>query len=116
MLKEIKTFTYYYILFLKFYVFKTFSKYFEKKYKKLEKILTRAAEKPKIDPKAEKWAKQNKWFCNNVEMTQYAFSIHKQLVEDEGFDPNSKKYYDEIDKRMYERFKFQFKKYFSMKN
>ena len=33
-------------------------------------------------------------------MTFTAFSIHKKLVEDEGFDPQSEAYYSEIDKRL----------------
>ena len=49
-------------------------------------------------------------------MTDYAFRIHKELVEFEGIDPKSKKYYDEIDKRIYNRFKFRLNKYYSMGN
>jgi hypothetical protein len=33
-------------------------------------------------------------------MTYTAFDIHKQLVEDEGFDPQSDDYYSEVDKRI----------------
>ena len=33
-------------------------------------------------------------------MTYTAFEIHKDLVEKEGFDPNSNEYYVEVDKRI----------------
>ena len=47
-------------------------------------------------------------------MTDYAFRVHKELVEFEGVDPKSKKYYDEIDKRIYNRFKDRLIKYYSI--
>ena len=70
----------------------------------------------KPDPKAEKWAKYNKWFGYNEYMTETAFKIHRELVEFEGVDPKSKKYYNELDKRMYDRFKDCFNRYYSMDN
>ena len=33
-------------------------------------------------------------------MTYMAFDIHKTLVEDEGFDPQSNEYYSEVNKRI----------------
>ena len=33
-------------------------------------------------------------------MTNTAFSLHKKLVDQEGFDPQTDEYYAEIDKRM----------------
>ena len=33
-----------------------------------------------------------------------AFGVHKKLVENEGFDPQSEDYYTELDKRMQEEF------------
>jgi hypothetical protein len=33
-------------------------------------------------------------------MTYTAFDIHRTLVEQEGYDPSSKEYYDEVDKRI----------------
>ena len=56
--------------------------------------------KPKIDPKADEWAIKNPWFGRDNAMTYTAFDIHKKLVEDEGFDPNSDEYYSEVDKRI----------------
>ena len=52
------------------------------------------------DPKAEKWAQRNSWFGDDEAMTYAAFGIHKKLVEDEGFDPQSDDYYTELDRRM----------------
>ena len=52
------------------------------------------------DPKAEQWAQRNEWFGSDEAMTYAAFGIHKKLVEDEGFDPQSDDYYTELDRRM----------------
>ena len=52
------------------------------------------------DPKAEDWAAKNTWFGNDSAMTYTAFDIHKKLVEEEGYDPKSEEYYEEIDKRI----------------
>ena len=52
------------------------------------------------DPKAEQWAQRNAWFGEDQAMTYAAFGIHKRLVENEGFDPQSDEYYSELDKRM----------------
>jgi len=52
------------------------------------------------DPMAEAWASENPWFGQNRAMTFTAFEIHKDLVDKEGFDPKSKDYYEEIDRRM----------------
>ena len=53
-----------------------------------------------MDPKAESWAEKNPWFGTNEAMTYTAFSIHKQLTEEEGYDPSSEEYYEEVDKRI----------------
>ena len=37
-------------------------------------------------------------------MTQAAFVIHNNLVNEEGFDPNAEEYYDELDSRLKKRF------------
>jgi len=37
-------------------------------------------------------------------MTYAAFGVHRRLIEDEGFDPQSDEYYAEIDKRMASEF------------
>ena len=63
----------------------------------------------KADPKAEKWAAKNDWFGEDYTMTFAAFGIHKKLVEEEGFDPQSNTYYDELDKRIKNEFAHKFK-------
>jgi hypothetical protein len=56
------------------------------------------------DPKAEQWALRNSWFGQDEAMTYAAFGIHKKLIEDEGFDPQSDEYYNELDQRIASRF------------
>ena len=62
---------------------------------------------PPPDPKAESWAEKNKWFGEDAPMTLTSFSIHRKIVE-EGFDPSTDDYYNEIDKRMKETFPHKF--------
>jgi len=52
------------------------------------------------DPKAEDWGSKNKWFGTDTAMTYTAFDLHKKLVDEEGFDPQTDEYYAEIDKRI----------------
>ena len=52
------------------------------------------------DPKAEAWAEKNEWFGKDNAMTYTAFDLHRKLTEEEGFDPKSDDYYEEIDKRI----------------
>lgn len=54
--------------------------------------------KPTPDPRAQEWADKNEWFGSDDVMTYAAFGLHKKLVEEEGFDPNSEDYYSEVDK------------------
>jgi len=56
------------------------------------------------DPKAEQWAQRNDWFGTDEAKTFAAFGIHKKLVEDEGFDPQSDEYYTELDRRIADTF------------
>ena len=53
----------------------------------------------RVDPKAEAWGAENKWFGTDTAMTYTAFDIHNKL-ESEGYDPQSDEYYAEIDKRI----------------
>ena len=62
---------------------------------------------PPPDPKAESWASKNTWFGEDEPMTLTSFSIHRKLVE-EGLDPSSDEYYNEIDKRMKDTFPHKF--------
>ena len=52
------------------------------------------------DPKAEDWAEKNDWFGKDNAMTYTAFDLHRKLTEEEGYDPKSDSYYEEIDKRI----------------
>jgi hypothetical protein len=60
------------------------------------------------DPKAQAWAEQNEWFGTDEPMTLTAFSIHKKLVEEEGFDPQGDEYYQELDSRIRKDFPHKF--------
>ena len=65
---------------------------------------------PPPDPKAEDWAEKNEWFGKNNAMTYTAFDLHRKLTEEEGFDPKSDSYYEEIDKRIKLEFPHKFGK------
>ncbi len=62
------------------------------------------------DPKAEDWGTKNKWFGTDTAMTYTAFDLHKKLVDEEGFDPQTDEYYTEIDKRIRLEFPHKFDK------
>lgn len=67
-------------------------------------------QQPEPDAKAVDWAErdENKWFGQDRAMTATAFTIHQQLVEEEGMDPQSDDYYEEIDKRIRQEFPHKF--------
>ena len=52
------------------------------------------------DPKAQSWAEKNEWFGKDMAMTNTAISMHKILTDEEGYDPQSDEYYEEINKRI----------------
>ena len=56
-----------------------------------------AAQPPQVDQKALEWGKKNEWFETDPEMTGYAYGLHQKLVN-QGIDPRTDQYYDEIDK------------------
>ena len=62
------------------------------------------------DPKAEDWASKNSWFGSDSAMTHTAFDLHKTLVEQEGYDPQSDEYYEEVDSRIRLEFPHKFDK------
>ena len=68
-----------------------------------------AQQQAQIDPRAEDWAERNEWFGRDVAMTAAARGIHLQLVTQEGFNPQSDDYYNELDRRIRDNFpqKFQ---------
>ena len=73
-----------------------------------EPAQTVAQPQPQIDPRAEKWANDNEWFGKDEGMTFTAFSIHRKLIEEEGFDPSTEEYYEEIDSRLRNEFPHKF--------
>ena len=60
------------------------------------------------DPRAQKWASENEWFGKDEGITFTAFSIHRKLIEEEGYNPQSEDYYAEIDSRMRREFPHKF--------
>lgn len=81
----------------------------EKPVESVEDVLSKQNQQTKqpqvqVDPKAQQWAKKNDWFGSDVAMTTSAFAFHRQLVEQEGYDPTSDEYYSEVDRRMAEAF------------
>jgi hypothetical protein len=64
--------------------------------------------KPQPDPKAEAWAEKNEWFGKDEAMTFTALSIHKKLLQEEGFDGKTDEYYNELDKRIKKEFPHKF--------
>ena len=65
---------------------------------------------PARDPKAEAWADNNEWFGKDNAMTYTAFDLHRKLTEEEGMDPQTDEYYEEIDKRIKLEFPHKFDK------
>lgn len=63
---------------------------------------------PQVDPRARGWAEKNTWFGQDEVMTYAAFGIHRKLVEEEGFDPQTEEYYSEVDRRMRSEFPHKF--------
>jgi hypothetical protein len=82
----------------------------ESKAKEVEQPNVQQPQQPKTkpDPKAEEWAKKNTWFGSDQTMTYAAFGLHKQLIEDEGFDATSDEYYTELDNRIRSEFPHKF--------
>ena len=55
---------------------------------------------PKPTEQALSWQKQNQWYGQDAEPTQYAYFTHVNLVQ-EGYEPDSEEYYDELNSRVY---------------
>ena len=55
------------------------------------------------DPRAEEWASQNEWFGKDNVMTAAALAIDAEL-KGEGYDPNDKNFYQEVDNRIKKAF------------
>jgi len=65
-----------------------------------EGTIPQAPYQPTPDTRATEWASKNEWFGKNNAMTYTAFDLHKKLVDDEGYDPQSEDYYGELDRRI----------------
>ena len=63
---------------------------------------------PQVDTRAEEWASENEWFGTDRMMTGAAMELHNQLVTEEGFDPTSNEYYNEVNSRMRKEFPHKF--------
>ena len=69
---------------------------------------TQAEIPQQIDTRAEEWASENEWFGSDQIMTGAAMALHNGLVTQEGFDPTSDEYYNEINSRMRKEFPHKF--------
>jgi len=58
---------------------------------------------PTPSAKASTWAQKNEWFGTDNAMTRFAYGLHDDLVQ-QGIDPESDAYYNEINKQMTEYF------------
>lgn len=56
------------------------------------------------DYRAEDWASRNSWFGKDAKMTAYAYGVHEDLVQNQGYDPTSDEYYQAIDAEIRQRF------------
>ena len=78
--------------------------------KEVEQPAYQQPRKTVSDPKAEEWAAKNTWFGTDSAMTHTALDLHKVLVEEEGYDPKSDEYYEEVEKRIKLEFPHKFDK------
>jgi len=65
-----------------------------------EGTIPQAPLQPTPDARATEWAQKNSWFGKDNAMTYTAFDLHRKLTEEEGYDPKSDSYYEEINKRI----------------
>ncbi len=86
----------------------------ERQYAQQEQVAQQPQQVPQqprqIDQKLTNWMSKNPWFGDNGDaiMTVGAKVIHEQIVANEGFDPNTDEYYQEIDRRMRKEFPHKF--------
>jgi hypothetical protein len=77
--------------------------------KAAQRPATQQAPQRPVDLKAEEWAENNPWYGKNTVMTNTVRGIHVELIQNEGFDPTSDEYYDEINRRIKDIFPQQFR-------
>jgi hypothetical protein len=82
--------------------------YFQQLQQEIQQQPKQQYETPQIDTRAEEWASQNEWFGSDRMMTGAAMELHNQLVTEEGFDPQSNEYYNEVNSRMRKEFPHKF--------
>jgi len=63
-----------------------------------------------LDRKLTSWMEKNPWFGDDGDriMTASAKVIHEDIISNEGFDPNTDEYYQEIDRRIRKEFPHKF--------
>jgi len=67
-------------------------------------VLPELEPEPEPEQAAIEWAKRNPWFGNDMDMTEFAYDVHDCLVDEEGIDPSSSKYYALLEGRVREEF------------
>ena len=60
------------------------------------------------DARAVRWKNNNKWFGEDKIMTNAVLTLHQELTEEEGFDPQTEDYYTEVNKRIRKEFPHKF--------
>ena len=58
---------------------------------------------PKLDDRQQKWLANNDWYGKDRQMTAFALATHEDLIYN-GIDPNSDRYYAEVDAAVRKRF------------
>jgi len=81
----------------------------QKAFQQQAQMLQQAQPYQPVDYKAEDWAAKNTWFGSDKAMTATAMSYHDELLQ-EGFDPTSDEYYNEINSYIRSEFPHKFKK------
>jgi chromosome segregation ATPase len=64
--------------------------------------IAQVQQRPTPSPRAEEWASQNTWYGQDRVATYAAWGIHQTLVEQEGVEPDSDEYYNELNRRLRE--------------
>ena len=71
-------------------------------------VPVQATQPTPTDPRAERWAAENKWFGEDEAMTYAAYGLHNKLTKEMGLDPRFEDYYTALDKAIRETFPHKF--------
>ena len=71
-------------------------------------VPVQATQPAPVDPRAERWAAENKWFGEDRAMTYAAYGLHDKLTKEMGLDPRFEDYYTALDKAIREVFPHKF--------